>query len=309
MSRISVRNTLGDIFSTYSKNFFTLAPFGITLGLLGSLLQNFQKIINHYFLSAQDIPTADTLVKEAATTNSIIGAIASQIKQQSVFLHNTHRLDYTFFSITAFIVLSVVYYYAYFSFFKMLINLQKNQHPSLKTLFTYDCSVFKAITTSLLSIVLIAGVAGLSIGLLSGVYFLLQSFFNISSLAVSYKIMIPIVVLLVSTVLMVIFYATLRFNFAIPLVLDKNIGIKDAFKKSWHLTKGSTFKISIIYSLAVLLFLVFALCLTTIFLMVFNFSVTSPIFIVLYALINGIITHSLMPLTFTKTYQKLSETN
>lgn len=309
MSRISVRNTLGDIFSTYSKNFFTLAPLGITLGIFAAFSQNFQTIINYYFLNTQNIPAADTIVQEAASTGSTIGNIAYQIKQQSVFLQNTHNVSYAFMSVITYFLLFVIYYYVYFSFFKILINLQKNQHPNLKTLFMYDRSIFKAIAAFLLIMFFIAGIAGLSIGMLSGVYFLLQSFFNIGSLAVSYKIMIPIIALLVCTIFIGIFYVLLRVNFIGLIILDKNMNIKDAFKTSWHLTKGSTFKISIIYSLNLFISLAIFLALITLFSMVFKLSFVSSIAFILYTLIGGISINLLIPLAFVKTYQKLLQNN
>ena len=46
MSRLSVRNTIANIFSTYGKNFFILAPFGIIVAVVSFAAKHFQEIIS-----------------------------------------------------------------------------------------------------------------------------------------------------------------------------------------------------------------------------------------------------------------------
>ncbi|NBQ17330.1 hypothetical protein EBU24_03370 [bacterium] len=309
MSRLSVRNTIANIFSTYGKNFFILAPFGIIVAVVSFAAKHFQEIINAYYLTSHTTPTVSTITQEATSTGSAIGNIVSQIKQKSVFFNNMHKLDYTFFSLITFIILVAISYYIYFSFLKILINLPNNQHPRLKNLFMYDCSIFRAFAASLVHILLIGATIGLITGTLGALYLLLKSFFNINSLIVSYKIMIPLLILLACSVMSTIFYIATRFSYAVPFVLDKNNTIKDAFINSWYLTQGLVFKISIVYALTLLLSLVTTLLITTFCIALLKISTTSPLLITLYALISGVISTPLIGLTLIKTYQETLKSN
>lgn len=303
MSRISIKTTITNIFSTYKNNFFTFAPFGIFLGFIASLLMSAQTIINYLF-SMQPQPL-NAATYQQTNDHSTLSVIASNIKQQSVFLQNTHNILYTLISIVTMVGLYIIYYYAYFSFLKILLSIKNNPHPRFKTLFTYDNSIIKAIGASLANLMIFIGMIGVTFSMIGAFYFLLKKFFNIGSYSVSYQIMIPLIALLVLIIGIVGFYVTVRLFSASFIILEKNDSIKNALKNSWYLTKGSFFKISLIYSLVPLASVLIMLFTKTISGLILTSLATTSVFIVLYALISSITLNSFIPLVFTTTYQEL----
>ncbi len=216
MKKLLIKTAFMNALQEYKKNFFSLAPFGIFMGLITWITTSLPGIITNLLAHRFMQDSAGYSYQSQLWLLSVYNIISKYSSMPDILIPILGAL----FSI----IFTIIYTFVYFAFLKNILN-GNIYGLSIISLFMWDKNIVKT------SIAVSIGTA-----LMASPFLLFLTPFFLSTHRLLYTF-------LFSTTMILFIIFCIRLCFYSLFMLDKNIALTEALKQSWIATQGKVLKI------------------------------------------------------------------